>query len=248
MLAVGAVTVVGAGALADGDGSATSSGPPLVVVVDPGHDRFPNTDTEPIGPGARKRKIKDGGGSRGVVIATPEAVVTLAISLRLRRLLRAAGLRVVMTRTSTRKTSMGNVARAEIANRARAALFLRVHADGSTNRSDRGTHTLYPAYRRGWTDDVYTRSRRAAGMIQAELVRALGSPDRGLDERSDITGFNWADVPAVLPEVGFLTNPAENRLLVSPAYQQRAALGLCRGTLRFLGRSASACRSSSSPP
>jgi N-acetylmuramoyl-L-alanine amidase len=136
---------------------------------------------------------------------------------------------------------MGNIARARIANRARAALFLRIHADGSTDRGTRGTHTLHPALRRGWTDDVYAESRRAATIVQHELVRGLGFPDRGLRERSDFTGFNWADVPVILVELGFMTNPIDDRLLGSAAYQRRAALGLCRGTLRFLGRSASAC-------
>jgi N-acetylmuramoyl-L-alanine amidase len=138
---------------------------------------------------------------------------------------------------------MGNVARARIANRAHAALFLRVHADGSPNAAVHGTHVLYPALRRGWTDDIYGASRRAARLVQAALVRALGSRDRGIEPRGDITGFNWADVPSVLAEVGFLTNPREDRLLATPSYRQRAAVGLCRGTLRFLGRRAAACAS-----
>ena len=137
---------------------------------------------------------------------------------------------------------MGNIARARIANRAGAKLFLRIHADGLADRSARGTHTLYPAFRRGWTDDVYASSKRGARVVQSELVRALGFPDRGLNERSDFTGFNWANVPVILVEMGFMTNPTDDRLLATAAYQRRAAVGLCRGTLRFVGRSPSACR------
>ena len=142
---------------------------------------------------------------------------------------------------------MGNVARARIANRAGAALFLRVHADGAASPAARGTHTLTPALRRGWTDDVYTSSRRAATLVQAELVRALGFPDRGIQERSDFTGFNWADVPVILVELGFMTNPTEDRALATPAVRQRAALGLCRGTLRFLGLPPARCVASTRP-
>ena len=222
--------------------AAAGQRPAPVVVVDPGHDLRANPATEPIGPGSSTRKIKDGGGTHGVVSGLREADLNLRVSLRLRRLLRDAGVRVVMTRTRTAGTSMGNIARARIANRAGAALFLRVHADGSTDRSARGTHTLHPALHRGWTDDVYTRSKRAARLVQRELVRSLGFPDRGLQERSDFTGFNWADVPVILAELGFMTNPTEDRLLATPAYQRRAAVGLCRGTLRFLGRSPAACR------
>ncbi len=212
-----------------------------VVVLDPGHDLHANPATEPIGPGSSTRKIKDGGGTHGVVSGLTEAELNLRVALRLRVLLQEAGVRVVLTRTKTEGTSIGNVARARIANRAGAALFLRIHADGSTDSRSRGTHTLYPALRRGWTDDVYAPSMRAAQIVQAETVRSLGFPDRGLQERNDFTGFNWSDVPVILVEMGFMTNRIEDRLLATPAYQRRAAVGLCRGTLRFLGRSRAAC-------
>jgi N-acetylmuramoyl-L-alanine amidase len=212
-----------------------------VVVVDPGHDLRANLETEPIGPGSTTRKIKDGGGTRGVVSALTEAELNLRVALRLRGLLERAGVRVVMTRSDNDGTSMGNIARARIANRADAGLFLRIHADGSTEPSSRGTHTLYPAHRLGWTDDVYVASKRAASMVQKELVSALGLPDGGLQERSDFTGFNWSDVPVILVEMGFMTNRTDDRLLATSAYQRRAAVGLCRGTLRFLKRSPRPC-------
>ena len=132
-----------------------------VVVVDPGHDRLANAETEPIGPGSATRKIKDGGGTGGVVTGIREADLVLDVSLRLARLLRAAGVDVVLTRTRTEGRSMGNIARARIANGAGAALFLRVHADGHPSSAVRGTHTLVPALRAGWTDDVYGREAAA---------------------------------------------------------------------------------------
>ena len=212
-----------------------------VVVIDPEHDLRSNSDTEPIGPGSATRKIKDGGGTRGVVSGLTEAALNLRVALLLRPLLERAGVRVVITRTRNAGPSMGNIARARIANRAVARLFLRIHADGSPDASARGSHTLYPALRSGWTDDVYARSKRAARIVQSEVVRALGFPDRGLQERSDFTGFNWSDVPVILVELGFMTNPTDDRLLATAAYQRRAALGLCRGTLRYLGRSPEVC-------
>jgi N-acetylmuramoyl-L-alanine amidase len=223
-------------------GAARAASKP-VVVLDPGHDLRANLHTEPIGPGSAVRKILDGGGTRGVVSGSSEAELNLAVALRLRELLDRAGIRVVLTRSRTSGASMGNIARARIANRDHAALFLRIHADGSSDRRAAGTHTLYPADRAGWTDDVYSRSRRAARLVQDELVHALGFPDRGLQERSDFTGFNWSNVPVVLVEIGFMTNPAEDRLLATAAYRRRAAAGLCRGTLRFLDRDPSACAS-----
>jgi N-acetylmuramoyl-L-alanine amidase len=232
-----ALLLIAALALARG---APAAGP--VVVIDPGHDERSNPATEPIGPGSATRKIKDGGGTHGVVTEIREADLVLDVSLRLRALLRRAGVTVVMTRTRTAGPSIGNVARARIANRAGAALFVRVHADGHPSGRVSGTHTLVPALRRGWTDDVYRASRQAAASVQTELVRALGFPDRGIGERSDFTGFNWADVPVILVELGFMTNPAEDRQLARPAVRDRAALGLCRGTLRFVGLAPSRCR------
>ena len=212
-----------------------------VVVIDAGHDLRANSETEPIGPGSRTRKIKDGGGTRGVVSGLTEAELNMRVATRLRTLLERAGVRVVMTRKRTSGASIGNIARARIANRARAGLFLRIHADGSTDPAARGSHTLYPALREGWTDDVYAASKRAAKTVQVEMVRALGFPDRGLRERSDFTGFNWADVPVILVEMGFMTNRTDDRLLATATYQQRAAVGLCRGALRFLGRRTTSC-------
>jgi N-acetylmuramoyl-L-alanine amidase len=198
------------------------------IVVDPGHDLRANLATEPIGPGSSRRKIKDGGGAPG------EAKVNLAIGLELRRVLVRRGYCVTMTRDRMRGTSVGNVARARLANRVRANLFVRVHADGVDNSSANGTSTLYPALIRRWTDDILPASKTAATKIEEELVRSLGSRDLGLSRRSDLTGFNWSDVPVVLVEVGFLSNPRENRLLNSAAYQRRAATGMANGIRRFV--------------
>jgi N-acetylmuramoyl-L-alanine amidase len=233
------LALVCAVSVAFGVGAGASRTP--VVVVDPGHDQYANLSTEPIGPGSTTLKIKDGGGTRGVVTGLSEAELNLRVALRVRSLLEHAGVRVVMTRTATSGKGIGNIARARIANDAHAALFLRIHADGSPDASTRGTHTLYPGFHRGWTDDIYAASRRAAQIVQAEEVRALGFPDVGLQPRSDYTGFNWSNVPAILVEMGFMTNPTEDRLLATAEYERRAAVGLCRGTLRFLRRSMRPC-------
>ena len=234
-IAAAAAAAVLCTGLAVGAAGAPAGAANPVVVIDPGHDARANSDLEPIGPGSSDLKVKDGGGAKGVVTGQREPVFNLAVALRLRTLLERAGVQVVMTRTRTAGVSIGNVARARIANRAGADLFLRIHADGSTNRATHGTHTLIPARRRGWTDDIYGASKRAGRIVQSSLVNRIGSVDRGLDERSDITGFNWSNVPAILVESGFLSNPAEDRLLASASYRRKIARGLCEGTLRFLG-------------
>ena len=200
-----------------------------LICLDPGHGTPPaiGAQREPIGPGSRVTKIKDGGGAPG------EAAVALAIARRTRTELERRGYRVAMTRDGPTFRG-GNIERARFCNRRRAALMLRIHADGSADSSRRGVSTLYPAFRRGWTSDVYGASRRAARAVQRSLVAATGAPDLGLVRRSDLTGFNWADVPVVLVETGFMTSPADARLLRTDAYQRRVARGLAAGVSAFL--------------
>jgi len=203
-----------------------------LICLDPGHGTPPaiGRQTEPIGPGSRVMKIKDGGGAPG------EAAIALAIARRARALLVARGYRVAMTRTGStfRLGNGGNIARAQFCNRRHAALMVRIHADGATDRSLHGVSTLVPAWRRGWTDDIYRPSLRAGRALQAAVVASTGAADRGIVRRSDLTGFNWADVPAVLVETGFLSNPTESRRLRAGAYQQRVARGLAAGVAAFV--------------
>ena len=202
--------------------------PTPLICIDPGHGTIPaiGRQTEPIGPGSSQMKIKDGGG------ATGEAPVALAIALKTRALLKGDGYRVAMTLTG-RTYAGGNIERARFCNVRHAALMIRIHADGSTDRSLHGVKTLVPALHRGWTDDIYASSVRAARRVQAAVVRQTRALDLGLVQRSDLTGFNWANVPAILVECGFMTNPAEARLLRSNAYQLRIARGLTAGAEAF---------------
>jgi N-acetylmuramoyl-L-alanine amidase len=203
-----------------------------LICLDPGHGTPPaiGRQVEPIGPGSQILKIKDGCGAAG------EAEVVLAIARRTRTQLIRRGFRVAMTRTGPtfRLGTGGNIARARFCNRRHAALMLRIHADGSVNTGLHGVATLYPAYHRGWTDDIYARSLRAARLVQRSVVAATGAPDRGLVPRSDLTGFNWANVPAILVETGFVTNAGERRLLHTGWYQARVARGLTSGVMAAL--------------
>jgi N-acetylmuramoyl-L-alanine amidase len=207
------------------------STPPPLICLDPGHGTPPavGRQTEPIGPGSHVYKIKDGGGTSG------EPAVALAIAQKLRALLVRRGYRVAMTRTGPtfHYGNGGNIARAQFCNRRHSALMIRIHADGSTNSSQHGFSTLYPAFHRGWTDDIYAESLRAARLVQAAAAKATGAANLGLTPRGDLTGFNWANVPVVLVECGFMTNPRERRLLQSGAYEWKVARGVAAGAAAF---------------
>jgi N-acetylmuramoyl-L-alanine amidase len=205
-----------------------NAGPPLIC-IDPGHDATGQSGYERIGPGSDVYKIKDPGGTAG------EAAVVLKIGFKLRSLLLAEGYRVAMTRTTDEFTygNRGNIARAKFCNRHAAALMIRIHADGSTDSSHHGVSTLYPAWHKGWTDDILPESKEAAAIVQRKVVRATGAANLGLVRRADLTGFNWANVPAILIETGFMTNPREGRRLRHAWYQQKVALGLMRASRAF---------------
>ena len=204
-----------------------------VVVIDPGHQAHADLALEPVGPGSSTKKEKVSSGTASPTTGTPESEVALAVGLKLRDALQAKGIRVVMIRT-TQNVDIPNSKRAQIANQAKADLTIRIHCDGSTDPSVHGFFTLYPATIKGWTDDIAATSKQAATIIQRDAVAATGAQDRGLQERSDLTGFNWSDVPVALVEMGFMTNAAEDKQLESGTYQDKIVRGLTKGIVDFL--------------
>jgi N-acetylmuramoyl-L-alanine amidase len=78
--------------------------------------------------------------------------------------------------------------------------------------------------------------QKLATLIQQDLVAALGSIDRGAKTPANgLWVLDNTNMTAVLTEVGFLTNPAEEAKLVTPAYQQLAAGAIAKGILDYLG-------------
>ncbi len=204
----------------------------VTVCIDPGHQGQSDLNPEPIGPGSGITKERVRGGTTGVSTKLPEFEVVLQVSMNLKARLEKSGIRVVMTRT-TNDVNISNAERAAIANEAGAALFVRVHADGSTDSSASGLSTLYPASN-AWTAPIAGRSRVAAVAVQSALVASTGALSRGTVARDDLTGFNWCTVPAILVECGYMSNPVEDRLLASPHYQDKLAEGMKNGILAYL--------------
>lgn len=205
----------------------------FVVAIDPGHQAKADPTLEPIGPGSTRLKARVSSGTQSVNTGAPESELVLAIGLQLKDALEAHGIEVVMTRT-TQDVNISNSERAQVANAAGADLFVRIHADGATDRSINGILMLYPANIAGWTDDIAAESKEAASLALEQLLLATGAHDRGLSVRDDITGFNWSDVPVILPEIGLMTNPTEDALLATPEYQAKIVHGLTQAILSYL--------------
>lgn len=205
-----------------------------IVCIDAGHQQKADLSLEPIGPGATEMKEKVRGGGTGVVTRVPEYQRTLEVSMRLRDKLQAAGIQVVMVRT-TSDVNIANSERALIGNRVGAALTVRVHFDSSSTQSVRGISTLYPSGN-AWCAPIEPDSRRAATLVEDSVCAATGAKKRGLFGRGDMTGFNWSKVPTIIVECGFLSNPDDDKLAAQAAYQDKLAQGIANGVIKYLGR------------
>lgn len=203
-----------------------------VICLDPGHGITSKTGTEQVSPISSEQK--DAYASGGESARQTEEELCLAVSEKVRDLLEERGASVVMTREK-HHSDIGLIARAQIANEADADLCIRIHADDSDEGSSaNGISTLIPAGELLGTPEIAQPSREAAEYIQRSLVEKTGAYDRGLVERSDLTGFNWSEVPNVLVEMGFLSNPQEDELLATDEYRQKIAEGIVEGAQQWL--------------
>jgi N-acetylmuramoyl-L-alanine amidase len=203
-----------------------------LIVIDPGHQRRGNNSLEPDGPGSKALKPKVSSGTQGVSTKKPEYVLNLEVSLLLKEKLEARGFRVQMTRDS-HDVDMSNMERAEMANEANADLMVRIHADGSDNPKAGGISVLYPAASHPEGEAVTVPSREAARIVLDKLLEATGAASRGAVARSDLSGFNWAKVPGILVEMGFMSNPAEDKRMSEADYQDSLAEGMAEGIAAF---------------
>lgn len=172
----------------------------------------------------------------------PEAAYTFDVSVRLARVLRARGARVVLTRTSNAGWGPCITRRAAIGNEAHADAAISVHADGGPS-TGRGFHVIYPPPLRGLTDDIAVASHRLALAVRGAFRRGTGEPYStyvgrdGLDVRSDLGGLNLSDVPKVFVETANMRNAWDATRLRSAAYRQREAVALANGIEAFLRQS-----------
>jgi N-acetylmuramoyl-L-alanine amidase len=203
-----------------------------VVVIDAGHQAYGNSALEPEGPGSKTMKPKVESGASGVATHVDESQRNLEVALVLQRALQARGVTVVMVRT-TQNVNIPNSQRAQIANNAHAALFIRLHCDSGPS-STTGILTLEPA--KNWYTDhpIVAKSAVAAKLVHNATLAATGAHDRGITPRSDLSGFNWSQVPSVLVEMGMMSNAGEDRKMATPAYQQELADGMANGIVAFL--------------
>lgn len=204
-----------------------SAGP--VVIVDPGH----------------------GGGDTGIAgRALAEKDLALAVATRLKaHLEETPGLTVRLTREDDRELSVLDRINLAIANRGR--LFVSIHAGSSLSLSANGTEVFYPTdsgltdIGLAGTDSILNAADRRANALQSRsaaqaLTNALAneSPAGQRGARSIRSRLlHNVPMPALLIEVGFITNPTEEAVLATPEYQEVLAEGIAAGIRQYLGLS-----------
>ncbi len=174
-----------------------------LVVIDPGHG---GKDPGAIGIGGLREKD-----------------VVLSISQDVTQFLQQQGVRVMMTRNSDYFVSLQG--RAAMANRARATVFVSIHANAvGGNRSHVNGLEVY-----------YYGNRSLADAIHRSILQTVNVRDRGV-RRARFYVLRKTSMPAALVETGYVTGVEDNPKLRNAAYQRQMAEAIARGIVNYLQR------------
>lgn len=164
---------------------------------------------------------QDGGAK--TVTNKREKDFNLAVSLKVAELLRMQnGIDVFMTRSDDTFIALDD--RAAIANNLNADVFVSIHGNSGSNPATSGTETYY--YQR-------ESSKALANIIHKHLIAATGFKDRGVKSERFVV-VKKTTMPAVLLEVGFLSNKGDEALMFSEDFQYRVAQGIVNGIKEYL--------------
>jgi N-acetylmuramoyl-L-alanine amidase len=169
----------------------------------------------------------------------PEHAFSFNVAIRLGRLLRADGAKVILTRHDDNGVGPCVTQRAQIGNRAHADAAISIHADGGPP-TGRGFEVIAPGLVPGHNAAIVGPSHRLALDIRNAYHRVTREPysdyvgTRGLDVRTDLGGLNLSTVPKVFVECANMRNAADAARLTNPRFRQRIAAALAAGFVAFL--------------
>ncbi len=180
----------------------------VMVVIDAGHG---GKD-----PGA---KAVDG---------TYEKNYNIDVARRLDKKLKELGFSTIMTREEDIYTTLQE--RTDAANWNYADFFISIHFNAYMNKA-KGIETLY--YPNTPTEAYSINNKDIASIFQEEILKALKRPSRGVISRPDLFVLNKTKMPAMLMELGFLTNKEELSFIKKESYRENAANALATSLLRY---------------
>lgn len=203
-----------------------------VICVDAGHGIYSKNYKEKIAPNSSETKDAYAVGTKGRTTGVTEETLNLIVAKKLKVKLESLGAKVIMTR-ETAKSDMSNIDRAQLANNSKADLSIKIHANGSESTSSKGMLMMVPSSKYV-SADVASKSKKAGDLMLKSMLAETGAKSLGVQEFSNMTGFNWSTVPIVMLEMGFMTNPEEDKLLNQEQYQNKIVNGISDGVLKYL--------------
>ncbi len=199
-----------------------------IIVIDPGHSARMPGGSVPLGPGSKSMKAADAIGTRGVATRIYEYELVLTVSVKLKAELEKRGYEVYLTRSDS-SSAHSCIDRAKVANDKKADVFIRVHANGSTNKSATGAMTICITKNNPYIKNMYAKSKLLSSCVLDSYVKATGCRKEYVWETDSMTGNNWSKVPTTLIELGYMTNAAEDKKMATSAYQTKMVKGMADG-------------------
>ena len=199
-----------------------------VICIDAGHQTKANLEQEPIGPGAKTTKFKVTGGTSGLWTKQKEYSLALKVAKKLKKILKKRGYKVIMCRTKN-DVDMSNSERAAIANKNKADVFIRIHANGAANKAVNGAMTICQTKNNPYNSDIYSSSKLLSDKVLDGVVDKSGCKKLYVWETDTMSGINWSKVPVTIVEMGYMTNEKEDRALNTASYQKKMAEGMADG-------------------
>ena len=191
----------------------------MKVCIDPGHGGY---DPGAVGPSGLREKD-----------------VALQIALQVGQRIQTAGIQVAYTRTSDAVSWPANInqdlaARTQIANRSEADIFVSVHCNSSNKASAHGME-VFTTPGQGWADKLAESIVRAWADAFPQGVIRKDTSDGDSDKEANFYVLRNTAMPAVLVETTFISNPQEEALLRTAAFQEAAAQAIASGICKYFG-------------
>ncbi|MCH5184548.1 MAG: N-acetylmuramoyl-L-alanine amidase [Oscillospiraceae bacterium] len=183
-----------------------------IIVIDAGHG---GSD-----PGAS--------GTLGGVVYE-EKNINLSVALKVADILRNNGCNVQMTRTGDTYPTLEE--RSALANSLNAALFVSIHSNSYEQSSANGTEVYYSEQNNGSAYGI--TSSRVAEYVLSSMMAQMDTRNRGVKTANHVV-TRTSNMPAILIELGFLTNESDMSKLCDDGYQNAIAQGIADGIIQSL--------------